>query len=93
MDTTLGTVVRAMGSVLLGFGLLSVANGALFALIGLRLSAGGVPSTTIGLVMSAYFVGLLAGSLSSDHIITASAISAPSPCSPQPPASRCCSWR
>jgi MFS family permease len=70
MDTALGTVVRAMGSVLLGFGLLSVANGALFALIGLRLSAGGVPSTTIGLVMSAYFVGLLAGSLSGDRIIT-----------------------
>jgi MFS family permease len=70
MDTALGMVVRAMGSVLAGFALLSAANGALFALIGLRLSADGVPSTTIGLVMSAYFVGLLAGSLSSDHIIT-----------------------
>jgi MFS family permease len=69
-DTALAAVVRAMGAVLLGFGLLSVANGALFALIGVRLAAGGVSSTTIGLIMSAYFVGLLAGSLSGDRIIT-----------------------
>jgi MFS family permease len=59
-----------MGAVLLGFGLLSIANGALFALIGVRLAAAGVSSTTIGLIMSAYFVGLLAGSLSGDRIIT-----------------------
>ena len=40
MDTALGTVVlEPWRSVLLGSGLLSVANGALFALIGLRLSA------------------------------------------------------
>jgi len=69
-DATLGAVVRPLGSVLLGFGLLSIAHGALFALIGLRLAAAGVSSTVIGLVMSAYFVGLLMGSLSSDRIIT-----------------------
>ncbi len=69
VDTALAAVVRAMGAVLLGFGLLSVANGALFALIGVRLAAAGVSSMTIGLIMSAYFVGLLAGSLSGDRAI------------------------
>ena len=69
VDTALAAVVRAMGAVLLGFGLLSVANGALFALIGVRLAATGVSSMTIGLIMSAYFVGLLAGSLSGDRVI------------------------
>jgi MFS family permease len=68
-DATLGAVVRALGSALLGFGLLSIAHGALFALIGLRLSAAGISSTVIGLVMSAYFVGLLAGSLTCDRVI------------------------
>ena len=68
-DATLGAVVRALGSALLGFGLLSIAHGALFALIGLRLSASGISSTVIGLVMSAYFVGLLAGSLTCDRVI------------------------
>ena len=68
-DSTLGAVVRAMGAVLLGFAFLSTASGALFALIGVRLSAAGVSTTTIGLVMSAYFFGLLVGSLSSDRII------------------------
>lgn len=69
-DGTLNAVVRALGAVLLGFGLLSVASGALFALIGVRLGAAGISSTVIGLVMSAYFFGLLLGSLSADRIIT-----------------------
>ena len=68
-DATLSAVVRALGSVLLGFGLLSIAHGALFALIGVRLAAAGISSTVIGLVMSAYFVGLLGGSLSCDRVI------------------------
>ena len=68
-DATLSAVVRALGSALLGFGLLSIAHGALFALIGVRLAAAGISSTVIGLVMSAYFVGLLGGSLSSDRVI------------------------
>ncbi|MGH6931529.1 MAG: MFS transporter [Dongiaceae bacterium] len=69
-EATLGGVVRAMGAVFLGFSLLSLASGALFALIGVRLSAAGVTSTLIGAIMSAYFVGLLAGSLSGDRIIS-----------------------
>jgi MFS family permease len=68
-DATLGGVVRALGAVFLGFSMLSLANGALFALIGVRLSASGVSSTLIGAIMSAHFVGLLAGSLSGDAII------------------------
>jgi MFS family permease len=68
-DATLNAVVRALGAVLLGFGLLSMAHGALFALIGIRLAAAGISSTVIGLVMSAYFFGLLLGSLSADRII------------------------
>ena len=68
-DATLSAVVRALGSALLGFGLLSIAHGALFALIGVRLAAAGISSTIIGLVMSAYFVGLLGGSLSCDRVI------------------------
>lgn len=69
-DATLGGVTRAMGAVFLGFSLLSLASGALFALIGIRLSAAGVSSTLIGAIMSAYFIGLLAGSLSGDRIIS-----------------------
>jgi MFS family permease len=69
-DATLNAVVRALGAVLLGFGLLSMAHGALFALIGIRLAAAGISSTVIGLVMSAYFFGLLLGSLSADRVIT-----------------------
>ncbi|MFM9844687.1 MAG: MFS transporter [Dongiaceae bacterium] len=69
-DATLSAVVGALGAVLLGFGLLSMAHGALFALIGVRLAGAGISSTVIGLVMSAYFFGLLLGSLSADRIIT-----------------------
>lgn len=61
--------VRPMGAVLLGFGLLSAASGALFALIGIRLSAAGISSSLIGAIMSAYFAGLLVGSLTGERVI------------------------
>ncbi len=67
--TSFGDVARSMGAVFLGFSLLSAASGALFALIGIRLSASGVGAATIGAIMSAYFFGLLLGSLSGDRII------------------------
>ncbi len=69
VDASLGGVINSMGAVFLGFGLLSLASGALFALIGVRLSAAGVSSAMIGAIMSAYFIGLLAGSLTGQNII------------------------
>ena len=62
-DVSLGGVVRSMGALLLGIALLNVGSGALMTIIGVRLSTGGTSSLAIGAVMSAYFLGLMVGSL------------------------------
>ncbi len=62
-------VTRAMSPLFLGIASLGLANGALFALIALRLSAADASTMLVGLIMSAYFLGLLAGSLVGGRII------------------------
>ena len=65
----LGGVVRAMSALLLGIAVLNVGAGALMAIIGVRLSAEGASSLVIGAITSAYFLGLLAGSIFGTRVI------------------------
>lgn len=62
-QTSLGTIVRAMSALLLGIAILNIGSGALMAIIGVRLSASGESNLVIGVITSAYFLGLLGGSL------------------------------
>ena len=52
----------SLWALLLGVGLLMLGNGLQGSLLGLRASGEGFGNTVTGLVMSAYFVGFLAGS-------------------------------
>ncbi|MGQ7846705.1 MFS transporter [Granulosicoccus sp. 3-233] len=62
-EPTLLFTLRAVWTLLFGIGLLMVANGLQGSLLGIRAEAEGFPPATIGLIMSGFFVGLLAGSL------------------------------
>ena len=53
--------LKSIASLLLGFGLLLMANGLFATLLGVRSSLEGFSTFLVGLVMSAYFVGLLVG--------------------------------
>ncbi len=64
-----GAIVRAMSALLLGIAVLNVGSGALIAIIGVRLSAAGAPSLVIGVITSAYFLGLLGGSVFGARVI------------------------
>ncbi len=55
--------LRAVWTLLFGIGLLMVANGLQGSLLGIRAEAEGFEPASIGLIMSGFFVGLLAGSL------------------------------
>lgn len=68
-DVGLGLILRAMTALLLGVAFLNVGSGALMAIIGVRLAAEGASSLTIGAITSAYFLGLLAGSLFATRVI------------------------
>jgi MFS family permease len=61
--------VQALAPVLLGITFVQLALGALAPFISLLLAQRGVPTPTIGLVTSAYYVGFLAGSLSCAAIV------------------------
>ena len=60
---TLLSTLRAVWTLLFGIGLLMAANGLQGSLLGVRAAAEGFEPATIGLVMSGFFVGLLAGSI------------------------------
>ena len=65
-------MIRAAGSIsalLGGVVLLGLASGLMFTLLGLRLAVEGVSDQMIGVVGSAYFAGLLAGSVFCDRVI------------------------
>ncbi|MCH7555528.1 MAG: MFS transporter [Proteobacteria bacterium] len=68
-QTSLGTIVRAMSALLLGIAILNIGSGALMAIIGVRLSGEGASSLVIGAITSAYFLGLLLGSLFGARVI------------------------
>ena len=65
----LGSVVKTTSALLLGIAILNLGAGALMAIIGVRLSAEGASSLTIGAITSAYFVGLLAGAVFGVRVI------------------------
>lgn len=62
-EPTLLYTLRAVWTLLFGIGLLMVANGLQGSLLGVRAEAEGFAPAAIGLIMSGFFVGLLAGSL------------------------------
>lgn len=68
-DVSMGGVIRATSALLLGIGVLNMGSGALMAVIGVRLSLAGASSLVIGAITSAYFLGLLAGSLLGARVI------------------------
>lgn len=62
-EPSLLLTLRAVWTLLFGIGLLMVANGLQGSLLGIRAEAEGFEPASIGLIMSGFFVGLLAGSL------------------------------
>lgn len=61
--------LRAVAALLLSIGILVAGNGLLTSLIGLRMAVEGYSEIMIGLIASAYFAGLLTGSLLGGRII------------------------
>ncbi|HEU4826574.1 MAG TPA: MFS transporter [Dongiaceae bacterium] len=61
--------VQPVVPVLLGIVLIEGALGIVGAVMGIQMAARDVPSTLIGIVFSAYFVGFLAGSLTCERLI------------------------
>lgn len=61
--------LRSIASLLLSYGLLLVANGLFSTLLGVRARMEGFEATTTGLIMGAYFAGLLAGALGGARVV------------------------
>ncbi len=62
-------VLPSIGALLGGVVFLGLASGLLFALLGIRMAAADTSAVMIGVVGSAYFAGLLAGSVWCDRVI------------------------
>ncbi len=65
-----GHVIRSTLGVSLGVALFGLANGGLFALIGVHLPETGASDVLVGLITSAYFLGTLTASLTGAWLIT-----------------------
>ncbi len=63
--------VRSVFSLLLSYGLLLLANGAFGTLLGVRSQIEGFSTGIVGLIMAAYFLGLLQGALRAGNIVAA----------------------
>ena len=63
------SVFRAISALLSAVVLFGLANGLFFTLLGIRMSADGVSTGMIGLVGSAFFAGMLAGTLFCERVI------------------------
>ena len=63
------SVLRAISPLLSAVVLVGLGNGLFFTLLGMRMSIEGVASAMIGLVGSAYFAGMLAGTLFCERVI------------------------
>ncbi|MEM7404406.1 MAG: MFS transporter [Pseudomonadota bacterium] len=61
--------LRSIASLLFSYGLLLVANGLFSTLLGVRARMEGFEATTTGLIMGAYFAGLLAGALGGSRVV------------------------
>jgi MFS family permease len=68
--STLATV-RSVFSLLLSYGLLLLANGLFGTLLGVRSQIEGFGTEVVGLIMAAYFLGLLQGALRATMIVAA----------------------
>ena len=68
--STLATV-RSVFSLLLSYGLLLLANGLFGTLLGVRSQIEGFGTEVVGLIMAAYFLGLLQGALRATLIVAA----------------------
>ncbi len=68
--STLATV-RSVFSLLLSYGLLLLANGLFGTLLGVRSQIEGFGTEVVGLIMAAYFLGLLQGALRASNIVAA----------------------
>ncbi len=66
----MNVIVSATWPLFLGIALIMLANGLQGTLLGLRASLEAFPTTVTGLVMSAYYVGFLAGSRLSTKVVT-----------------------
>ncbi len=62
-------VVLSAWALFLGIAMMMLGNGLQVSLLGLRATAEGFPTATTGLVMSAYYVGFLAGSTLAPRIV------------------------
>ena len=70
-SSSLLTTVRSVFSLLLSYGLLLLANGAFGTLLGVRSQIEGFSTGIVGLIMAAYFLGLLQGALRAGNIVAA----------------------
>jgi MFS family permease len=61
--------LKSLASLLASYGLLLVANGLFSTLLGVRARIEGFAPEITGLIMSAYFVGLLGGALIGAHVV------------------------
>lgn len=61
--------LSSVASLLLSYGLLLVANGLFGTLFGLRTKLEGFPTLLVGLIVSAYFVGMFAGGIWAVHVV------------------------
>jgi MFS family permease len=66
--SSMRAMLTLFGALLAATALLNIANGSLFTLIGLRL-AGSVEPSTVGIITSGHFIGLLTGSFTATAII------------------------
>ena len=65
------TTIRSVFSLLLSYGLLLLANGFFGTLLGVRSKIEGFETEIVGLIMAAYFLGLLQGALRAVNVVAA----------------------
>lgn len=70
-STGMLVTVRSVFSLLLSYGLLLLANGMFGTLLGVRSQIEGFSTQIVGLIMAAYFLGLLQGALRAGAVVSA----------------------
>lgn len=70
-STSMLTTIRSVFSLLLSYGLLLLANGLFGTLLGVRSKIEGFETEIVGLIMAAYFLGLLQGALRAVNVVAA----------------------
>lgn len=70
-SSSLLVTVRSVYSLLLSYGLLLLANGFFGTLLGVRSQIEGFSTSIVGLIMAAYFLGLLQGALRAGMVVAA----------------------